>query len=82
MDNFLSVEDGSNPKIPLALDWERAADGTIVDIDGIRELIRLFYSKLGRYPMRYGGWTLRNSPEIVMGDALLAKCPLWYQRYS
>jgi uncharacterized protein (TIGR02594 family) len=82
LDNFLSVEDGSDPKVQLALDWETAQDGTILNIDGIRELIRLFHGKLSRYPMLYGGWTLRDTPEVVMGDPLLAKCPLWYQRYN
>jgi uncharacterized protein (TIGR02594 family) len=82
LDNFLAVEDGSDPSILLALDWEKSNDGTIVDIDGIREFVQLFHDELGRYPVLYGGWTLRDSPEIVMGDKLLGNCPLWYQRYS
>jgi Lyzozyme M1 (1,4-beta-N-acetylmuramidase) len=82
LDNFLGMEDGSAPNILLALDWERSKDGTIVDIDGIREFVQLFHDALGRYPVLYGGWTLRDTPEIVMGDELLGKCPLWYQRYN
>jgi uncharacterized protein (TIGR02594 family) len=82
LDNFLGMEDGSDPSILLALDWEKSNDGTIVDIDGIREFVQLFHDELGRYPVLYGGWTLRDSPEIVMGDELLGKCPLWYQRYQ
>ena len=82
LDNFLGMEDGSDPSILLALDWEKSADGTIVDIDGIREFVQLFHNALGRYPVLYGGWTLRDTPEIVMGDALLGNCPLWYQRYN
>ena len=82
LDNFLGMEDGSDPTILLAVDWERSKDGTILDIDGIREFVQLFHDALGRYPVLYGGWTLRDTPEIVMGDELLGKCPLWYQRYS
>jgi len=82
LDNFLSVEDGADPSILLALDWEKSQDGSIVDIDGIREFVQLFHDELGRYPVLYGGWTLRDSPEVVMGDKLLGSCPLWYQRYS
>ena len=82
LQNFLAMEDGSNPAILMALDWEKAKDGTILDIDGIRELIELFHGELGRYPMLYGGWTLRDTPEVVLGDPLLGKCPLWYQRYN
>jgi uncharacterized protein (TIGR02594 family) len=82
LDNFLSVENGTDPKVLMAIDWETSADGTIVDIDGIREFVQLFHSALGRYPMLYAGWTVRDSPEVVMGDPLLGKCPLWYQRYN
>ena len=82
LDNFLRMEDGSDANILLALDWEKSKDGTILDIDGIRELVQLFHDELGRYPVLYGGWTLRDTPEIVMGDELLGQCPLWYQRYN
>src|SRR5262249_27654787 len=69
------MEDGSDPTILLAVDLERSKDGTILDIDGIREFVQLFHDALGRYPVLYGGWTLRDTPEIVMGDELLGKCP-------
>ena len=81
LDRFLGVEDGSDGKTLMAIDWEESHDGTIVDIDGLRELITLFHTKLGYYPFLYGGHMLRDTPEVVMGDALLAKCPVWYQRY-
>lgn len=81
--HFLSVEDGSDPSILLALDWERSHDGTIMNIVHVREFVRLFNQRFpGRYPMIYGGWTVRENHDILQGDTLLAKCPLWYQQYS
>src|SRR5215831_4689322 len=47
LDNFLGMEDGSDPTILLAVDLERSKDGTILDIDGIREFVQLFHDALG-----------------------------------
>lgn len=81
INNFFSVESGADGTTLMALDWERSHDGTIPDIDGIRELVTEFNNRTGYYPMLYGGHTLRDTPEVVLGDTLLGKCPLWYQRY-
>lgn len=81
IDNWFAVEDGADGTTLMALDWERSADGTIPGIDGIRALVQEFHSRTGYYPMLYGGHTLRDTPEVLLGDALLGRCPLWYQRY-
>jgi len=81
--HFLSVEDGSNPKILLALDWEKSADEGIMSLDQVRKYVSLFNEKFpNRYPVLYGGWILRETSAVLNGDPLLAKCPLWYQRYK
>jgi lysozyme len=81
--HFLSVEDGSNPNVLLALDWEKSADEGIMSLDQVREYVRLFSERFpNRYPILYGGWILRETPAVLNGDPILAKCPLWYQRYK
>ncbi len=81
--HFLTVEDGSDPSVLLAIDWETAKDGTSLDLAGIREFVRLFVNRFnGRFPMLYGGSKIRDNAEALAGDDLLGRCPLWYQQYS
>jgi Glycosyl hydrolases family 25 len=81
--HFLTVEDGGDPSVLISIDWEDANDGTCLDLEGVRELVRLFAQRFnGRYPMLYGGSKIRDNADALRSDSLLGKCPLWYQQYS
>lgn len=81
LDYFLNVEDGSDGRTLLALDWEESKDHGVMTEQQVREFVQLFYARLGYYPMIYGGHKIRESVANDQKDALLANCPLWYQRY-
>jgi GH25 family lysozyme M1 (1,4-beta-N-acetylmuramidase) len=86
LDRFLSIEDGSDPRIGLAIDWEKSREGTMAYPE-LRRFVGLFNERMkprypDRYPILYSGKLFRETPGIVAGDALLAKCPLWYARYT
>jgi GH25 family lysozyme M1 (1,4-beta-N-acetylmuramidase) len=86
LDYFLSVEDGSNPRVALAIDWEKSKKG-MMSYQQLRAFVTLFNTKMkarypDRYPMLYGGNVIRETQGILNGDPLLAKCPLWYVRYT
>jgi|GEM_PF-5407468 len=86
LDQFLQIENAEDPRVALAIDWEASPRGTMSFPD-LRRFIELFVQKMQvrypeRFPMLYGGNLIRESKEIRSGDALLAKCPLWYQRYT
>src|SRR6266480_656954 len=81
LDFFLSMEDGSDPKVLLALDWEESKRHGVMTLQQVHEFVTLFHERLGRYPTLYGGHMLRDCDAINNGDQLLALCPLWYQRY-
>jgi hypothetical protein len=86
LDYFLAAEDGANPAVGLAIDWEPSKKG-MMSYDQLREFVGLFNERMkakypDRYPILYGGKAIRNTPGIQSGDPLLAKCPLWYVRYT
>lgn len=86
LDRLLSIEDGSDPQIGLAIDWEESAQG-MMSYQELQRFIGLFNSQMkpryaDRYPILYGGKVLRETGGIIAGDRLLAKCPLWYARYA
>jgi len=81
LDAFLTIENGSDPRIALALDWESTQAGTILFAD-LRKCVITFNKRMSWYPLLYGGWTIRETSELEAGDPVLAKCPLWYQRYK
>jgi len=83
---FLAMEDGSDPRIALAIDWEKSKKGLATG-DQVRDFVQRFNKAMqprypDRYPILYGGHTVREDAKIQAGDALLAKCPLWYVRYN
>src|ERR1700730_3494548 len=81
--HFLSIEDGSDETIAMAIDWETAKDGTSLDLQGLRELVKLFVKRFnGRFPLLYGGSKIRDHAAELNGDPILGACPLWYQQYS
>jgi hypothetical protein len=86
LERVLSIEDGSGPHIGLAVDWEPSAKGTM-PYPELRRFVELFNERMrpryaDRYPILYGGFPLRETRGILAGDPLLAKCPLWYARYT
>ena len=84
---FLAMEDGSDPRVAMAIDWEESDRGT-ASADQIRDFVRRFNQAMrpryaDRYPILYGRYSiLVRDPGIKSGDALLGKCPLWYARYT
>ncbi|MGA8655028.1 MAG: DUF2272 domain-containing protein [Chthoniobacterales bacterium] len=84
---FLAMEDGADPRVGLAIDWEESDRGT-ASADQIRDFVRRFNEAMKpRYPDRYPIFYARHSilqedQRIENGDALLGKCPLWYARYT
>lgn len=86
LDRFLSIEDGSDPRIGLALDWE-PNHKMMMSVVQLREFIELFRVAMrpryaDRFPILYAGNVLKNTPSIMAGDPLLAQCPLWYARFA
>jgi hypothetical protein len=86
LDFFLSMEDGSDPRVALAIDWEKSKKG-MMSYQQLHTFVTLFNNKMkarypDRYPLLYGGSVIRETPGIQNGDPLLAKCPLWYARYT
>lgn len=86
VDRFLSIEDGSDQRIGLAIDWEPSSRG-MMSYAELRRFIALFNERMkprfaNRFPILYGASALRETAQIVAGDPLLAKCPLWYARYT
>jgi len=81
VDRFLSIEDGADPRIVLAIDWEKGSTG-LMKLAEVHSFVDLFIQRTGRYPLLYGGSVLRETAQIKAGDELLAKCPLWYARYT
>jgi len=79
-ENFLSVEDGTDSRILLSLDWEKSTSGEDMTLAQARVFISTIKEKTGRYPLIYGGQMIRHN--VTHQDQLLANCPLWYVRYK
>jgi hypothetical protein len=82
----LAIEDCSDPRVGLAIDWEKTSKGTATGAQ-IRDFVRRFNQAMkprypDRYPILYGGNLVREDSQIKAGDPLLAKCPLWYVRMT
>lgn len=75
--HFFSIEDGTDPAVAMAIDWERTSRGTMKGAK-LKTLIARFREQKNYYPILYGGATLREDSLVVAGDALLRQCPLWY----
>jgi len=84
LDVFLAMEDGSDPRVGMAIDWENTPPSG----DQVRDFVRRFNQAMkpgysDRYPILYARYIiLAGDPGIMSGDALLGKCPLWYARYT
>jgi len=86
LDAFFALQDPAEPGIALALDWEKPdADHNTMSYRKLRMMAARFNARLkphdvDRYPILYSGNLFREEDGIVAGDALLAKCPVWYNR--
>lgn len=86
LEQLLSIESGEDPRVGLAVDWERSSQGLMAHSEVIR-FVQLFNERMkprysDRYPILYGGSVLRETEAIRKGDLVLSKCPLWYVRYT
>jgi lysozyme len=79
-DNFLSFAQPEDDEL-IALDFEPSSSGPDMTLEQAHRFIERVQTKLGRTPVIYGGSMLREAVGSKE-DTLLAKCPLWYARYS
>ncbi len=81
-DHFVSIVKPSRGDL-MALDFEPSPNGHSMSITEAKDFVERIYQKTGRYPMIYGGHSLRealSSPNAAVAD--LRKCPLWIAQYS
>jgi lysozyme len=84
----LKMEDGSDPRVAMGLDWEACCvPKTTLSYADMRLAIQAFNKRMkpkyqNRYPILYGGSTIRECTELVAGDTVFGSCPLWYQQYQ
>jgi lysozyme len=81
---FLSIENGDNPRIAMAIDWEptgHPGKGTL-SYDGLRLFVEKFSDQKKFYPFIYTNYKMTSSVDAIQigADDLLGKCPLWYAR--
>jgi lysozyme len=77
--NFLSVEDASDPDILIALDWEDSTSGRNMTLIEAQEFVSEIRRRTGRFPVVYGGNLIREN--VTKPNKILKNCPLWYVRY-
>jgi len=65
----------------VALDWESSTSGPDMTLDQACRFAEMIKGELGRWPVIYGGWLLRETVGTRRQD-VLANCPLWYSRYA
>jgi lysozyme len=80
VDFFLDTVGEVEHDVLLALDWEASKNHGQASKDQTHDFISAFHDRTGRYPVLYGGHTIRDA--CAHGrDSILARCPLWYVRY-
>jgi lysozyme len=77
--NFLSVEDASDPNILIALDWEDSTSGPNMTLPQAERFVLEVKDGTGRFPLIYGGNMIRDN--VKEENKILKNCPLWYVRY-
>jgi lysozyme len=65
----------------IALDYEPSSFGPNMSYDQLVAFVELIHSRLGRYPVIYGGSLLRESLQNI-DQSILSNCALWYARYD
>ncbi len=80
VDFFLETIGEAEDDVLLALDWEASKNHGQASKDQTHAFISAFHDRTERYPVLYGGHTVRDA--CAQGrDSILARCPLWYVRY-
>ena len=79
---LLSIEDGSDPMVSFAIDWEPDPSQREMSCGQLRQFVAAFAKRLGRYPIIYAAAfvtePVHSGGALERGDRLLAQCPLWY----
>lgn len=78
--NFLAVEDGSDPDVLMALDWEDSTSGPNMTLAQAQQFVTEIQKRTGRFPVVYGGSLIREN--VTKPNKILKNCPLWYVRYK
>jgi lysozyme len=80
VERYLSVVKPTDREL-VCLDFEPNPNGTTMTLNQARKFVSLIRERLGRYPVLYGGYWLK---EKLNGkpDDLLSKCPLWLAQYG
>lgn len=80
VENFLTHARPQDDEV-MALDWEPSSNGPDMTLEQARHFVQTIKDETGRYPIVYGGHTIREAIGHST-DPILAKCPLWYARYA
>jgi lysozyme len=80
VEHYLSTVKPTDREL-VCLDFEPNPNGTTMTLNQAREFVTLIRERLGRYPVLYGGYWLKESLNNKPDD-LLSKCPLWLSQYG
>jgi lysozyme len=79
VEHFLTVATPEESDL-VALDFEASSESSNMTIEHAHQFVTLIRNELGRFPVIYGGYLLRDGVKHH-ADPILANCPLWYTRY-
>jgi lysozyme len=65
----------------VCLDFQPNPNGPTMTLVQARDFVVLLQDRIGRYPVLYGGYWLKESLDGRVDD-LLTKCPLWLAQYG
>jgi lysozyme len=80
VEHYLSIVKASDREL-VCLDFEPNPNGTTMTLNQARKFVSLIRERLGRYPVLYGGYWLKEKLN-GKADHLLSKCPLWLAQYG
>lgn len=80
VEHYLSVVKPTDREL-VCLDFEPNPNGTTMTLDQAREFVSSIRKRLGRYPVLYAGYSLKETLNGIPDD-LLSKCPLWLAQYG
>jgi lysozyme len=79
--HYLTVANPS-PNELVTLDFESNPNGPSMTLDQARAFVTTIFDKIGKWPLLYGGHTLKELLANSPVDPVLTKCPLWLAQYS
>ncbi len=79
-DHYLSVAQPSDKEV-ACLDLEEGQGDSQMTMEQACAFVLYIQSKLGRYPMIYGGARLKEEPTARQYE-ILGRCPLWLSQYG